>query len=63
MSSHKHRHHLMVPFASPFMWAVVNIMLPFWIPIRIWHLIFRVPLERDHNVDHHPNNRALGPKY
>ena len=25
------------------MWVVVKIMIPFWIPIIIRHLIFRVP--------------------
>ena len=30
-------------------------MVPFWIPIIIRHLIFRVPnLKRDHNFDNHP---------
>ena len=24
-------------------WAVVNIRVPFWVLIIIWHLIFRVP--------------------
>ena len=24
-------------------WVAVKIMVPFWIPIIIWHLIFRVP--------------------
>ena len=24
-------------------WVVVKIMVPFWVPITIWHLIFRVP--------------------
>ena len=24
-------------------WVVVKIVVPFWIPIIIWHLIFRVP--------------------
>ena len=26
-----------------YMWVVVKIMVPFWIPIIIRHLIFRVP--------------------
>ena len=26
-----------------FIWVVVKIMVPFWIPIIIWHLIFREP--------------------
>ena len=34
-------------------WVVVRIMVPFWIPIIIRHLIFRDP-KRDHNVDNHP---------
>ena len=25
------------------MWVVVKIMVPFWVPIIIGHLIFRVP--------------------
>ena len=29
-------------------------MVPFWIPIIIRHLIFRVPQKRDHNFDNHP---------
>ena len=28
---------------SPCTWVVVKIMVPFWIPIIIRHLIFRVP--------------------
>ena len=24
-------------------WVVVKMMVPFWIPSTIWHLIFRVP--------------------
>ena len=24
-------------------WVVVKTMVPFWIPIIVWHLIFRVP--------------------
>ena len=32
---------------------VVRILVPFWIPIIIRHLIFRVP-KRDHNFDNHP---------
>ena len=35
------------------MWMVVKIMGPFWIPVIIRHLIFRVP-KRDHNLDNHP---------
>ena len=26
-----------------FMWVVVKIMVPFWIPIIVQHLVFRVP--------------------
>ena len=37
------------------MWAVVKIMDPFWIPIIIRHLIFRVP-KKDHNFENHPYN-------
>ena len=36
-----------------YIWVVVNIMGPFWIPIIIRHLVFRVP-KRDHNFDNHP---------
>ena len=35
------------------LWVVVKIMVPFWIPIIIRHLIFRDP-KRDHNFDNHP---------
>ena len=35
--------------------GVVKIMVLFWIPIIIRHLIFRVP-KRDHNFDNHPCN-------
>ena len=28
---------------SPNMWVVVKIMVPFWVPIIIRHLLFRVP--------------------
>ena len=31
---------------------VVKIMVPFWVPIIVRHLIFRVP-KRDHNFDNH----------
>ena len=37
---------------GPYMWVVVKIMVPFWIPIIIRHLVFRVP-KRDHNFDNH----------
>ena len=33
----------MVPPLIKVIWVVVKIMVPFWIPIIIWHLIFRVP--------------------
>ena len=36
-------------------WVVVKIMVPFWIPIIIRHLIFRVPKKIDHNFDNHPH--------
>ena len=29
-------------------------MVPFWVPIIVRHLIFRVPKKRDHNFDNHP---------
>ena len=35
------------------MWVVVKIMVPFWVPNIVRHLIFRVP-KRDHNFDNHP---------
>ena len=35
------------------MWVVFKMMVPFWIPIIIRHLIFRVP-KRDHKIDNHP---------
>ena len=39
-----------------YMWVVVKIMIPFWIPIIIRHLIFRVPPQkRYHNFDNHPS--------
>ena len=37
--------------ASEFVWVVVKIMVPFWSPIIIRHLIFR---KKDHNFDGHP---------
>ena len=36
-----------------YIWVVVQIMVPFWIPIIIRHLISRDP-KRDHNFDNHP---------
>ena len=39
-------------------WVVVKVMVPFWIPIIIRHLIFRVP-NRDHNFDNHPCVEAV----
>ena len=36
------------------MWVVVKIMVSFWVPGRIRHLIFRVPEKRDHDFDNHP---------
>ena len=38
---------------SRHIWVVVKIMVPFWVPILIRGLIFRVP-KRDHNFDIHP---------
>ena len=35
---------------------LVKIMVPFWIPSIVRHLIFRVP-KRDHNFDNHPHAR------
>ena len=34
-------------------WVVVKIMVPFWVPNIVRHLIFRVP-KWDHNFDNHP---------
>ena len=33
-------------------------MVPFWVPIIIRHLLFRVPKQRDHNFDNHPYKTA-----
>ena len=33
--------------------VVVKIMVPFWVPSIIRHLLFRVP-KRDPNFDNHP---------
>ena len=44
-------------------WVVVKIMVPFWVPSIIRHLIFRVPKkERNHNSDNHPylSTKAAG---
>ena len=30
-------------------WAIVKIMVPFWIPINIRHLVFRLPKKGDYN--------------
>ena len=35
-------------------WVVVKIMAPFWVPIIIRHLIFRVPQKGDQNFDNYP---------
>ena len=34
-------------------WVVVKIMVPFWIPIIMRHLLLRSP-KRGHNFDDHP---------
>ena len=34
-------------------WVVAKIMVPFWIPIIIRHLILRVP-KKDHHFGNHP---------
>ena len=40
--------------------VVVKIMVPFWVPIIIRHLLFRYP-KRDLNFDNYPNgSRATG---
>ena len=41
-------------------WVVIKIMVPFWIPIIVRPLIFRVP-KRGHNFDNHPDNPILNP--
>ena len=33
----------------------VKLVFPFWVPIMINSLIFRVPRKRDHNLDNHPD--------
>ena len=40
-------------------WVVVKIMVSFWVPIIIRHLLFRVP-KRDLNFDNHPSGSLLG---
>ena len=35
-------------------WVVLKIMVPFWVPIVVRHLIFRVPKTLNHNFDNHP---------
>ena len=35
------------------MWVVVKIMVPFWVPNVVRHLLFRVP-KRDPNFDNYP---------
>ena len=42
-------------------WVVVKILVPFWVPIIVRHLIFRVPNKRDPNFDSHPHANQ-GPK-
>ena len=37
---------------------VVKIMVPFWVPIIIRHLIFRV-IKTDYNLDNHPSTWTL----
>ena len=36
-------------------WVVVKIMVPFWVPIIIRHLLFRVPKIWGHNFDNYPH--------
>ena len=36
---------------------VVKIMVPFWVPNKVRHLIFRVPPKRGHYFDNHPFKR------
>ena len=38
---------------------VVKIRVPFWVPIIIRHLLFRVTIKRDPNFDNHPYTEAL----
>ena len=45
------------------MWDVVKIMVPFWVPIILRHLKFRVP-KRDHSFDIPPCAfSSLGPMF
>ena len=39
-------------FSETPIWVVVKMMVPFWIPIIIRHLVFGYP-RRDHNLDNH----------
>ena len=39
-------------------WVVVKMMVFFWIPIIVWHLIFRVP-KKGQNFDNHPHDPIL----
>ena len=41
-------------------WVVVKIMVPFWMPTVIRHLIFRHS-KRDHDFDNHPYNPLYNP--
>ena len=43
---------------SSFIWVVVKIMVPFWVPNIVRHLLFRVPQKRDPNFDNHPYRRS-----
>ena len=38
---------------APYMWVVVKIMVPIWVPVIARHLLFRVP-KGDHNFDSYP---------
>ena len=41
-------------------WVVVKIIVPFWIPIKVRHLIFRVP-KRDHTFDNYTHDPLIVP--
>ena len=52
----QHSQQSMASHTAPLNWVVVKIMVPFWTPIIIRHLIFWVPenAKTDHNFDNHP---------
>ena len=49
----------LIPVATE-TWVVVKIMVPFWVPNIIWHLLFRVPKylgypKKDPYFDNYPH--------